>query len=660
MIRRPIIVAPTAIACLFATEFGHAQTPIGSALTYQGELRQSGGAVNGSADFRFRLYTAETNGTQAGSEVAVNNAALTSGRFASSLDFGAGVFGPDARWLEIDVRSPAGAGAFATLVPRQRITAAPVAQFALAGNQGPQGPMGLTGPQGPTGPTGAQGVPGATGPLGPQGATGLQGPIGSAGPTGPQGTPGVPWSVSGTSAFYTGGNVGIGTGSPAVRMHVAGGSDVNPTGGGYFVIGDPAAGNIGMDQNEIMARLNGAVSTLFLNHNGGDVLISALGTGNVGIGTASPLGRLHVESSGSTVVNARNSAVSGWSTGVVGSTLSSTGIGVYGEALATSTSQTNGVLGVTHSTTGNGVAGLALGINGGSGVYGSSYNGTGVYGEATNSGYGVFGTSPTGGVRGEGGSVGVTGAADGTGAGVDGVATAPSGLTYGGRFRCFSPDGYGVFGGNFALGANVVGVFAYQNNPLSGGYALISDGNFAVQGGTKAFRIDHPFEPEGKYLLHYCTESPYRQNSYCGNVVTELDGYAWVELPVYFGAINTDIKYQLTVVGSDFAIAIVSRKVDGNRFQIRTNLPHVEVSWRIEAARNDEVVRRIKPRDVVEKIGRERGTYLHPEYFGQPSEKGTYYDALRPDVPPVSAAPAVRPPLPRPGDLNHAHEGPTP
>jgi hypothetical protein len=58
--------------------------------------------------------------------------ALLLGRFTEELDFGATAFGPDARFLEIDVRNPAGAGTYVTLAPRQRVTPAPAAQFAVA------------------------------------------------------------------------------------------------------------------------------------------------------------------------------------------------------------------------------------------------------------------------------------------------------------------------------------------------------------------------------------------------------------------------------------------------------------------------------------------------------------------------------------------------
>ena len=70
-------------------------------------------------------------GTQIGVTIDRPNVALAQGRFTQELDFGAAAFGPDARFLQIDVRSPAGSGSYVTLSPRQRVTTAPVAQFAL-------------------------------------------------------------------------------------------------------------------------------------------------------------------------------------------------------------------------------------------------------------------------------------------------------------------------------------------------------------------------------------------------------------------------------------------------------------------------------------------------------------------------------------------------
>jgi hypothetical protein len=73
-------------------------------------------------------------------------------------------------------------------------------------------------------------------------------------------------------------------------LHVAGGNDAGPTGGGYFQCGPSNAANIAIDDNEIMARSNGATSALFLQQDGGNLIVGANsgGTVQVAIGTNSP------------------------------------------------------------------------------------------------------------------------------------------------------------------------------------------------------------------------------------------------------------------------------------------------------------------------------------------------------------------------------------
>jgi len=188
-----------------------------------------------------------------------------------------------------------------------------------------------------------------------------------------------------------------------------------------------------------------------------------------------------------------------------------------------------------------------------------------------------------------------------TGRGVRGLASAASGVNYGVVGDSNSSSGFGVY--------------AFGDTGASG---------------TKSFRIDHPFDPENKYLLHYASESPMPQNFYVGNVTTDDTGYAWINLPEYFEAINTNFKYQLTVVdeadSDEFIWAKVVRKIKRNRFRIRTNLPNVEVSWRVDADRNDRHVQKRRPIDVIEKQGAERGKYQHPELYGQGPEKGMNFE----------------------------------
>jgi hypothetical protein len=96
--------------------------------------------------------------------------------------------------------------------------------------------------------------------------------------------------------FYatSGGNVGIGTTDPSERLHVDGGTDSAPTGGGYIVMGDVSSYNISMDDNEIMARNNGDTSTVVINFNGGNVSMCRQ-DGYVGIGTTTPTDKLDVD-----------------------------------------------------------------------------------------------------------------------------------------------------------------------------------------------------------------------------------------------------------------------------------------------------------------------------------------------------------------------------
>ncbi len=606
MMRRGILIVTGCLTLATAASMVVAQTAAGTALTYQGELRQSGSPVAGTADLRFRLYTAETNGGQIGSEIAVNNAALTAGRFTSSLDFGAGAFTADARWLEIDVRSPAGSGPFVTLTPRQRITAAPVAQFALAGNQGPIGPMG---PQGPVGATGAQGPIGPQGPTGatgPQGPIGLTGPRGPAGPVGAQGPPGVPWSLNGTAAYYN--------------------------------------------------------------------------AGNVGVGTNAPLFPLHIETTATRAIRARNSAAGGQAYALEARNTSPNGTVIYAEAEAASTSITNGVVGITNSTIGRGVYGYAtadtganFGVYGitdspsGSGVYGygnaasglnigvhgvtESSTGRGVFGEAlgtSSNNYGVYGLSPSIngiGVRGQASAAsgftigGYFEAASTAGTAVLGIAPALTGSPEGGRFESDAAVGRGVIGMASTTGASHTpyGVRGVASTATLG-YGVYAVGDLGASG-LKPFRIDHPVDPENKYLLHYAAESPEVINFYRGNVVLDGAGTAVVELPAYFAGINKDPSYVLTAVGAPMPLLHVAEEISGAllaageqagpgvappicTFRIAGGVPGGRVSWRVEALRNDLRVRLHGAPVEREKVDLERGKYQHPEYYGRPADMG--------------------------------------
>jgi hypothetical protein len=150
-----------------------------------------------------------------------------------------------------------------------------------------------------------------------------------------------------------------------------------------------------------------------------------------------------------------------------------------------------------------------------------------------------------------------------------------------------------------------------------GGVGII--GHLTKSSGS--FKIDHPLDPENKYLYHSFVESPDMMNIYNGNVITDEDGRAVVELPEWFDVLNRDFRYQLTVIGR-FAQAIVEQEIEDNRFTIRTNTATVKVSWQVTGIRQDAWANAHRIVVEADKPEAERGTYLAPVEHGQPNEKG--------------------------------------
>jgi len=116
------LAAAGAILVLSAV-FTLAQQPLGTAFTYQGSLAAGGQPANGFYDLQFAIYDSPVNGEQM-TPALTNSVGVTNGLFNTTLDFGPGVFGGDARWLDIAVRTNGGS-AFTPLAPRQALTAAP-------------------------------------------------------------------------------------------------------------------------------------------------------------------------------------------------------------------------------------------------------------------------------------------------------------------------------------------------------------------------------------------------------------------------------------------------------------------------------------------------------------------------------------------------------
>lgn len=138
MDRTKLIIAVAAIGLLFLATWAAAQeqvinqplstqASVGSSFSYQGQLKDAGGLVNGFCDLQFRLFDASAGGTQIGATQTVIDTVVQNGFFSADLDFGDGVFNGAARWLAVNVRCPSGSGSYTALTPRQSLSATPYA-----------------------------------------------------------------------------------------------------------------------------------------------------------------------------------------------------------------------------------------------------------------------------------------------------------------------------------------------------------------------------------------------------------------------------------------------------------------------------------------------------------------------------------------------------
>jgi hypothetical protein len=246
-----------------------------------------------------------------------------------------------------------------------------------------------------------------------------------------------------------------------------------------------------------------------------------------------------------------------------------------------------------------------VGYNAGSGSYGevaTEVNGTptGIYGHGPD-GYGVYGDSST-----NGNGAGVYGTSD-VGFGVEGVgtSTADAGFFY---------NQSGGYAGYFYGDVDVNGALAVAGK---------------ITAGTKDFKIDHPLDPEGKYLYHASVESSEMMNIYSGNVELDSSGAAWVDLPRWFDAVNGDFRYQLTSLGKPQPGLYVASEISQNRFQIAGGIPNGKVSWQVAGVRHDPYAIAHPMQVEEDKPAQKRGTYLHPEAFGQPVTRSEGYLKIR-------------------------------
>lgn len=300
---------------------------------------------------------------------------------------------------------------------------------------------------------------------------------------------------------------------------------------------------------------------------------------------------------------------------------SSTGIGVYGNVTGGSYSsavygyngsgaQSYGVRGVANGTSGYGVYGEAYGIYG-SGVYAYAHDGnsqgltTGLYAVSDTSHGGIgYGTISQG-------FVGVLG------------------------FSSVNSDsGYGIWGQG---GIGVYGEIVFQtgttnSNPVAGlfhsndrglaidAYGLVHVSGYITKSGG-GFRIDHPTDPENKYLNHEFVESEKAKNIYDGSVTFDDKGNAQISMSDWYGHVNSDSRLILTC--REVFMPLCSKKVSEGVWTVSGGTPGAVADYFVIATRSDQWQKENHPGIVMEKPEGEKGLYRHPELFGKTKAHST-------------------------------------
>lgn len=249
-----------------------------TAFTYQGQLKDGDAGVNAAtARVVFRLWDAESGGSQVGSDAVIYPVPIVDGIFTALPDFGESAFTGAGRWLEIGI-DVAGGTTYTWLTPRQPITAAPTAVYALHSGDSV-------------------------------------------------------WALNGSNISYTAGNVGIGVSNPDYPLEVTTGSAVRTISGLSTYIHAGGAGVYGESSSEGAGVLGKATAS-----SGATMGVRGEATSTEGIGVRGYAGATSgtptgvsggVRFAGGIGVKGANTASSGSGIAVYGEATSSTGYGGY-------------------------------------------------------------------------------------------------------------------------------------------------------------------------------------------------------------------------------------------------------------------------------------------------------------------------------------------
>ncbi len=278
----------------------------GTAFTYQGRLDDAGVPAGGLHDFRFLLFGTASGGVVIGTPVCADDVDVVDGIFTVSLDFGHAFAAPADYHVEVHVRRDAGLSCadltgFTALMPRQPVTAAPMAVHANA-------------------------------------AFALDAA---------DGTP--------ASAVYVddSGNVGIGTTTPAAQLHVAGPLQWGGATGNQAWTGEDGSGlyfeQLGSSSATSRVRLQSSKASDLVNYGQFNIdpylgfSFIGFGSGNsrVGIGTSTPQVALDVRGDIRLGTSGNLHAVSGEEkVRIIRGRVSSAGVVQYGTGFTASRTST--------------------------------------------------------------------------------------------------------------------------------------------------------------------------------------------------------------------------------------------------------------------------------------------------------------------------------
>jgi len=411
------------------------------------------------------------------------------------------------------------------------------------------------------------------------------------------------WSINGDNIYHETGNVGIGTTTPSENLVV--GNDLGSSFGNHIVIGDDETGAypgliIGRSSDyygwmsyivdeDYLTIGSKTVDSFYTN------TLVARG-GNVGINNTSPSEPLSIGA---------DLGSSGWDYITIGNSVADRGCGIkFGED-----GTHHGVISwgnndnsISISTRNGGSYNNELVLeNGNIGIGGQPLDTVSLYISNTDRQYGIH--SIVRNIATDNNRIGVLGEA----------------------FDAYSNIGiYGYAEG----GAFATGVFG---RAIGGSYSNAGrfDGDVDISGSLSkssgSFKIDHPLDPENKFLQHSFVESPDMMNVYNGNIILDEKGQAVVQLPEYFEALNKDFRYQLTAIGAPGPDLYIAEEILDSRLVIAGGEPGMKVSWQVTGIRQDRWANEHRIQVEVDKSEEEQGCYIAPELYGYGKEKSINY-----------------------------------